>query len=119
MKALAETVDATTRRLLGWAFVALGAVFGLSLLPLFLRDAGDPAYFCSMRHAGAPPDWLRGDGEVSWWPVGLRCSYTSARETVVTDPGWALTIGLLCSIALVGVGIGMLLRRVSRRRSRG
>ncbi|MER7797221.1 hypothetical protein [Microbacterium sp. NPDC096154] len=59
-------------------------------------------------------------GELSWFPLGLRCEWEVAGQRYVHDPDWLATLCVVWALALLALGIAMLVRarRPAPRRPR-
>jgi hypothetical protein len=94
---------------------ALIGIYLLSLIALFSRASAAERCLHMVLPPGLPsdtvPEAVVAESQLSWFPLGLECSYTSGDVTVVVPPDWtATTLGVI-GLLLVLSGILIVTRR--------
>jgi hypothetical protein len=103
------------KRTIGIAALAVGAFLLIgTAAAIFVQDA--PEYQCTER-LDAPEGAVISEssdavaGEISLWPLGVRCSYFAGENQpriVVDDNSWAATMSAYGGLALVISGVSIL-----------
>jgi hypothetical protein len=110
------------RALLGLLLLAAGLVLSASaILPLVIKTS--PEGICWQRPTPHDSEFLHEgnlpDGEYTLWPVGVRCTYSSAldpsRTLVIDEPTWGPTLSAYGGLAIALTG-GVVIATSYRRR---
>jgi len=92
------------------AILAIGAaasfVLVITVVSLVYRDPAQSCYYSTAPAGSATSEGIFPDGELSWFPLGLRCIFpASSGGSIVVSPGYAVTwiAAGLAALAIVGL----------------